>query len=164
MITKELLAPEAVAEPGWTKIAMPVKTTTEGPAFLRGGPGQGRLRVAYFARDRDDVLVGKAWFGPGAEGPPGHAHGGSIAAVLDEAMGAAAWRAGHVVVAANLSVDYRHMLPLGTDALFEAHVTTVEGRKVRTVGRITGPSGELYAEGRGLYVQLSPEQVARYIA
>ena len=37
------------------------------------------------------------------QGPPGHADGGSLAAVLDEAMGAAVWLAGHSVVAAHLS-------------------------------------------------------------
>ncbi|GMV41476.1 MAG: hypothetical protein AMXMBFR64_31920 [Myxococcales bacterium] len=151
-------APIVVPEPGWRPITTPVKTP-RAPAFLRGGPAAGRLRVAWFERD-DGAVVGRVWFGPGTEGPPGHAHGGSIAAVLDEAMGAAVWHAGHPVVAANLSVDFRRMLPLGTDATFECHITSIEGRKVRTRGRLLGSNGELFAEGAGLYVMLTPEQAA----
>lgn len=152
-------APEVVPEPGWRPITTPVKTP-RAPAFLRGGPALGRLRVAWFEREADGAVVGRVWFGPGTEGPPGHAHGGSIAAVLDEAMGAAVWHAGHPVVAANLSVDFRRMLPLGTDATFEAHVTHKDGRKIRSSGRIVSPSGEVFAEGNGLYIELTPEQVA----
>ena len=44
--------------------------------------------------------------GPPIEGPPGHAHGGSMAAVLDEAMGAAAWMEGHLVVAVRLATSF----------------------------------------------------------
>jgi hypothetical protein len=29
--------------------------------------------VRYFRRDADGALVGKAWYGKGAAGPPGHA-------------------------------------------------------------------------------------------
>lgn len=152
-------APAVVVESGWSPISTPVRTPRP-PAFLRGGPSRGRLRVAWFQRDEDRAVVGRVWFGPGTEGPPGHAHGGSIAAVLDEAMGAAVWHAGHPVVAANLSVDYRAMLPLGTDARFEAWVTAVEGRKIRAAGRILDADGRAFAEGTGLYIELRPEQLA----
>jgi acyl-coenzyme A thioesterase PaaI-like protein len=118
--------------------------------------------VAYF-RDRGGRLVGRAWFGPGAEGPPEHAHGGSVAAVLDEAMGAAAWMAGYPVVAARLSVDFRRMLPLGTDCLLEAWVDGVEGRKVQVRGRLTGEGVELFAEAQGLFIQLDEERLARLV-
>lgn len=58
--------------------------------FLQGHPD---LRLAYYRNlEKDErghhVLLGRAFFGSaGCEGPPGHAHGGSMAAVLDEAMG-----------------------------------------------------------------------------
>ena len=153
--------PAAVPLPGWTPIEMPVKTPN-GPAFLRGTPNEGRIRVAYFKREADQRLVGRVWFGPGTEGPPGHAHGGSISAVLDEAMGAAAWHDGHPVVAANLSVDFRAMVPLGTDATFETWITQVDGRKVRTRSTLVGPDGTVFAEGTGLYIRLSEEKLAEH--
>jgi len=44
-------------------------------------------------------------------GPPGYIHGGVLAALIDEAMGAAAWHAGHRSFAAHLEFDYRQPVP-----------------------------------------------------
>lgn len=151
--------PEVVAEPGWTPVEPPRLEGGRG-SFVSGEPGGDRLRVRYFRRESDQRLVGRAWFGPGAEGPPGHAHGGSIAAVLDEAMGAAAWMDGHVVVAAHLGIDYRRLLPLGTDAVLEGWVERVEGRKVWTRGLLRDTAGQPFAYGDALFVELDPERFA----
>ena len=155
----------AAASPGPPPLRVPADWQPLEPLRLEGGrgsfvsgePGNERLRVAYYRRG-DGRLVGRAWFGPGALGPPGHAHGGAVAAVLDEAMGAAAWQAGLIGVAARLATDFRNMLPLGTDALFEAWVEEHEGRKVRTAGRLTGEDGTVYAEARALFVRLDPDR------
>lgn len=132
----------------------------ESVSFVSGPPDDQRLRVRYFQRLADNALVARAWFGPGAQGPPGHAHGGSMAAVLDEAMGMAAWLAGHQVVAARINVDFRRLLPLETVTCVETRITAVDGRKVRVTGRIVDDAGHPYAEGEGLFVRISPEQFA----
>jgi len=148
-------APEVTPEPGWTPID-PLRLEGGPRSFVSGEPEGGRLRVRYFRRERDGRLVGRAWFGPGAQGPPGHAHGGSMAAVLDEAMGAAAWMAGHLVVAVRLDTSFQRMLPLETDALLEAWVERIEGRKVWTLGRLLDEDGEPFAEAEALFVKLDP--------
>lgn len=130
------------------------------PAFVSGDPEGDRLRVRYFLRDSDRALVGKVWFGPGCEGPPGHAHGGSIAALLDEVMGLAGWVAGHMVVAAQVTINFREMLPLGTEATFEACVDEVAGRKVITRSRLYGPGDVTFGDGTGLFLMLSAEKFA----
>jgi acyl-coenzyme A thioesterase PaaI-like protein len=155
MQARALRAPEVTAEPGWTPID-PLRLEGGPRSFVSGDPDGGRLRVRYFRRERDGRLVGRAWFGPGAQGPPGHAHGGSMAAVLDEAMGAAAWMAGHLVVAVRLDTSFQRMLPLGTDALLEAWVERMEGRKVWTLGRLLGADGEPFAEAEALFLKLDP--------
>lgn len=147
--------PEVVPEPGWTPIEPPRLEGGRG-SFVSGNPEGDRLRVRYFRRPDDRRLVGRAWFGPGAEGPPGHAHGGSIAAVLDEAMGAAAWTEGHIVVAVRLDTSFQRMLPLGTDATLEAWVDRVEGRKVWTRGRLLDAGGEPFATAEALFVKPDP--------
>jgi acyl-coenzyme A thioesterase PaaI-like protein len=149
-------APDATPEPGWTPI-QPFPQLRPIRSFVSGDPDGDRLRVAYFRRERDGALVGRVWFGPGTEGPPGCAHGGSVAAVLDEAMGAAAWMAGHAVVAARLTTNFRRMVPLGSDAILEAWVADVEGRKVTTRARLLDASSEPFADGEGLFVLLEPE-------
>jgi acyl-coenzyme A thioesterase PaaI-like protein len=148
-------APEVVPEPGWTPID-PLRLEGGPRSFVSGDPGGDRLRVRYFRREKDGRLVGRAWFGPGAQGPPGHAHGGSMAAVLDEAMGAAAWMEGHLVVAVRLCTSFQRMLPLGTDALLEAWVERLEGRKVWTLCRLLDEDGEPFAEADALFVKLDP--------
>jgi acyl-coenzyme A thioesterase PaaI-like protein len=132
-----------------------------GGAFVSGDPHSDRLRVRYFHRASDDTLVAVVWFGPGTEGPPGHAHGGSVASALDEAMGGAAWYAGHPVVAARISVDFREMVPIGTEATIEARIEQVDGRKIRARGRMIGNDGQLYAEGEGLFIVLEHDQLER---
>jgi acyl-coenzyme A thioesterase PaaI-like protein len=155
--TTNMRAPEVRARPEWIPLE-PLRLEGGRGSFVSGDPEGDRVRVAYFRRPQDAVLVGRAWFGPGAVGPPQHVHGGAITAVLDEAMGAAAWLAGHVVVAARLSTDFRRLLPIGTDALFEAWIEGVEGRKVRARGRLLAEDGAPYAEAEALFVVLDPER------
>lgn len=157
------LPPEVVAGPDWE----PLEThALEGGqrSFVSGKPRSGLLRVRYFKRRGDGALVGRVWFGPGAAGPPGHAHGGSIAAVLDEAMGVAAWMNEHHSVAAHLEVDFVRMIPLGTDAMLEAWVEEVRGRKVTTRGRLLDSEGETFADAVGLFVVLDPERFGDLLA
>jgi acyl-coenzyme A thioesterase PaaI-like protein len=149
--------PAVVPEPGWTPID-PFRLEGGSGSFVTGDPGGNRLRVQYFLRAGDGRLVGRAWFGPGAQGPPGHAHGGAVAAVLDEAMGAAAWVAGHVAVAARLDTNFRRMLPLGSDATLEGWVERAEGRKIWTAGRLLDSQGEPFASAEGLFIELPPER------
>jgi len=154
--------PEVVPEDGWTPVEPPNLEGGRG-SFVSGEPAEGRLRVCYFRRPEDERLVGRAWFGSGAEGPPAHAHGGAIAAVLDEAMGSAGWLAGYPVVAAHIEVDFRRMLPLGTDAFVEAWVESVDGRKVRVRGRLSGEDRELFSSASGLFVILDPERLGPHL-
>jgi acyl-coenzyme A thioesterase PaaI-like protein len=150
-------APAVVPEAGWTPIE-PFRIEGGSGSFVTGDAQGNRLRVRYFLRDSDGRLVGRAWFGAGAQGPPGHAHGGSIAAVLDEAMGAAAWVAGHVAVAARLDTSFQRMLPLGTDATLEGWVEREEGRKIWTAGRLLDAAGEPFASATGLFIELPPDR------
>jgi acyl-coenzyme A thioesterase PaaI-like protein len=150
-------APEVVPEPGWTPIE-PFRLEGGAGSFVTGNAEGDRLRVRYFQRSGDHHLMGRAWFGPGAQGPPGHAHGGAIAAVLDEAMGAAAWVAGHIAVAARLDTSFQRMVPLGTDATLEAWVEREEGRKIWTTGRLLDGAGEPFALASGLFIDLPPER------
>lgn len=149
------LPPEVTAELGWEPF-VPLALEGGQRSFVSGKTQSGLLRVQYFRRRGDGAVVGRAWFGPGAAGPPGHAHGGSIAAVLDEAMGVAAWSSGYASVAAHLEVDFSRMIPLGTDALLEAWVEKASGRKVTTRGRLLDDDGEPFAEAAGLFVVLDP--------
>lgn len=161
--TPAAAAPAVEPEPDWTPVD-PLRIEGGRGSFVSGEPEGRRLRVAYFRRGSDGRLVGRAWFGPGAAGPPGHAHGGSMAAVLDEAMGAAAWMAGHPVVAVHLATDFERMLPLGTDATLEAWVERVEGRKVHTRAVLADRAGEIFAAATAIFVRLDKTRLAPVLA
>lgn len=147
---------EACLEPeeGWVELPMSL-WQSHAPSFVSGDPSGDRLRVRYYRRSADGGLVGKAWFGPKTQGPPGHGHGGSMAALLDEVMGAAAWLGGYPALAANLTVDFKRMIPLGEVARIEARILEVSGRKVITNGQLTDAAGAPYALARGLFISMA---------
>lgn len=122
-----------------------------------------RLSVRYFQRAQDGGLLARALFGPGAEGAPGQAHGGSISATLDEALGAAAWWKGYAVITLRLTVRYRRPVPLGTEAVIEPEVYRADQRRVFVRGALTGTDGRAYAEAEGVFMRLPPAEVKRLL-
>lgn len=101
-----------------------------------------------------DLVVGEATLGLPQQGPPGHVHGGAIAAMLDEAMGFAAGSSGLAGLAANLDLNYRKPTPLEVPIRAEGWLVRVEGRKVFTAGRlILLDSQQVAVESTGLYIQ-----------
>ena len=147
---KEL--PELAGEPGWSDFDAPA-LVGDSLRFVSGDPTGGRFRVRYY-RDLDGRLVARVWFGPETEGPPGHAHGGSIAAVLDEVLGLAAWAAGYAIVVGKLNIHFQKLLPLQTVVEVRSQVVSAEGRKIMVHGGIHGPGEVVYAEADCLCITL----------
>ena len=138
-------------EAGWIPFDAPA-LVGESLRFVSGEPDGNRFRVRYY-RDDGLHLHARLWFGPETEGPPGHAHGGAVAAVMDEALGLAAWAAGYPIVVGNLNINFRTMLPLQKVVTVESRVISAEGRKVVVHGRIF--CGEAtYAEGECLCITI----------
>ena len=141
----------------WSRLRLPHMVLAD--SFVSGDSTGHRLSLRYFRHDPDRSLRAKVLFGRGTQGPPGHAHGGSMAAVLDEAMGGAAWMQGDPVVAAELTIRFKTMLPLGARCVVEAWVSGVAGRKVSVAGRLTRSDGDtVYAEGEALFITLDPKK------
>ena len=137
---------------GWTDFDAPALVGAS-LRFVSGESDGNRYRVKYY-RNENHCLRARIWFGPETEGPPGHCHGGSLAAVMDEVLGLAAWTEGHPVVVGNLNVNFRNMLPLKQVVTVESRVVAVDGRKVKVQGRIC--SGEVvYAEAECLCITMS---------
>jgi acyl-coenzyme A thioesterase PaaI-like protein len=141
-------APAARPEPGWQSV---VPFPSPEGTFLHEGD---RVRLAYFRVAGEPQLYAKAWFGRKTMGPPGHVHGGAMAAALDEAMGAVCWMNDHKTVAANLSVKFIAMLPIETETILESRIDRVDGRKIFTRASLTNPAGQVVAEGEGLFIVL----------
>ncbi len=119
-----------------------------------------RVTVRYFTRDADDEIVSLTRFGSGTEGPPGHAHGGSIASVLDEVMGFACFFGDIPVLAARIEVDFRAPLPIPNLVMAVGRIVGVDGRKISTTGVLQSFDGVIYAESTGLFIRLPAETIA----
>jgi len=158
----EAVRPELRPEAGWSELSVPAELGFR-PTFVTGQEDTDRLRVRYYLRGDDGRVVGKAWFGPGAQGPPGHAHGGSISALLDEAMGLACWVAGHFVVAARITISFLEMVPLGREVEFEAWVGRVDGKKVLTQSRLVAADGTKFGKGSGLFIVVDDDRFRQFM-
>jgi acyl-coenzyme A thioesterase PaaI-like protein len=146
-----LTAPVPHPEPGWEPV---VPFPSPEGTFLHEGD---RVRIAYFRKPNEPQLYAKAWFGTKTLGPPGHVHGGAMAAALDEAMGAVCWMNHHRVVAATITVRFIAMLKLESETIMEAVIERVEGRKISIRSTLTDLDGRPVAEGQGLFVILKDD-------
>lgn len=78
------------------------------------------------------------------QGAPGLAHGGLLAAAIDEALGAVTWLLRVPVVTVHLETDYRQPVPVGSTLLLDAECYAVAGRKIysRATGCLADANGE----------------------
>lgn len=122
-----------------------------GSPLVQGDPPGGFGLCMYFNAEAGRT-TGKLVFDPSKMGPPGHAHGGAVVTVLDEAMGAAAWASNLTVLAVNLNADLRISVPIGVEITVVGHVERIEGRKVYTAASLILPDGRVAATSRGLFL------------
>lgn len=146
---------DLAGEEGWVPFDAP-SLVGESLRFVSGDPDGNRFRVRYY-RDEEQQLKARIWFGPETEGPPGHAHGGSMAAVLDEVLGLTAWAAGYPIVVGNLNVSFKSLLPLQKVVTVEGRVISAQGRKVMVHGKIFCKK-TVYAEGECLCITIPDKQ------
>ncbi len=92
------------------------------------------------------------------EGPPGYAHGGIIATLLDETMSKAVRSKGVVAMTRHMEVDYRRPVPSATPVTTEGRVHRSEGRKHWVEGRIMDDRGTVLAESKGLFIEVQPRR------
>lgn len=145
-------------EPGWCFLGK-FPHLTKQPKFVSADASGQRIRIRYFQNEADKSCVGKVWFGPECEGPPGHAHGGAVAAVLDEIMGAASWLIHYPALAAHLETNFRKKMPLGQIVWFEARVTGTERKKVFTSARLYLPNLGNLCDATAIFVRIDPERI-----
>jgi acyl-coenzyme A thioesterase PaaI-like protein len=98
--------------------------------------------------DGDYHIEGSVTFGPAYEGPPGHCHGGFVAAMFDEMLGFVQRQPGFT---AYLHVEYRRPTPLNRALELRGWIEKIEGRK-RFIRGTCHLDGELLTEANGLFI------------
>lgn len=84
-------------------------------------------------------------------GPPGRAHGGMVATLLDHILGVAAAAAGRPGFTAGLEVRYRRATPYDVPLTLTARLTHREGHKSFATGEIRA-DGQVTAEAKAVFV------------
>ena len=94
------------------------------------------------------------------EGAPGLAHGGVLAAALDEVLGYLAWMLREPTVTARLETRFGRPVPVGSRVHIAAECLGVSGRKVfgRATGRLGSPDGELAVQAEALLITVPPSR------
>lgn len=107
-------------------------------------------------------VVGSVVYGSAYEGPPGHCHGGFLAATFDELLGMAQTLSGQSGMTGTLTVRYRRPTPLHRRIDLEAELVKVDGRKVTVAGRSLC-EGRLTAESEGIFISLDANRFSQLL-
>lgn len=116
------------------------------------------LRLKFFV-DEQRTIVCRVRLAPRFEGPPGHAHGGIIATLLDEAMSKANRQFGVLAMTRQMEVEYLKPVPLGARLLLTGRHAGSSGRKHRSEAEIASEDGVVLARAKGLFVEVEPEML-----
>jgi len=92
-------------------------------------------------------------------GPPGHAHGGIIATILDEAMGKVNKLRHVVALTSQITVTYVKPVPLHKPLWVESREVRVKGRRHVNMAEILDQKGEVLAHSRGVFIAIDPQRM-----
>ncbi len=106
----------------------------------------------------EDAIEATVTLGSLFEGPPGCVHGGFVAAMFDEVLGAAQVHSGKAGMTGRLTVHYRSPTPLNEELRLAAKLIRVEGRKILCTATLH--AGErLCADAEGLFVTVNLDKM-----
>ncbi|MCV7317178.1 PaaI family thioesterase [Mycolicibacillus parakoreensis] len=123
-------------------------------------PNRGNLlAVPLTTRTVGDRVRGTARFARYHLGRNGAVHGGALGLLFDSLLGmtAAVLTQNRYQRTAFLHLDYRRIVPIGTDLQVDAGLDEIDGRKTFVSGRLCHGDAVL-TEARALFVRLNPGQ------
>lgn len=116
--------------------------------------------LAMTMRVQRDCVLGEVTLDHRHEGAPGVAHGGVVAAALDDLFGGVLVLLEQPAVTANLSVDYRAPVLLGAPLELVGWCETRTGRKLELRGEMR-QGGTLVAQATALFLAVDLEHFRR---
>lgn len=117
------------------------------------------LGIAADITREGDVAVLRTTLGPAFEGAPGRAHGGVVAALIDDVMGFVLSINATPAYTGRLTVTFRAPTPLGVELEMRARLHSRHGRKLR-IEADAHHGTTLIAHGQGLFITVDPESFA----
>ncbi|TWW79214.1 acyl-coenzyme A thioesterase THEM4 isoform X1 [Takifugu flavidus] len=114
------------------------------------------FEYVLFDNSEEQKCVGILQAGHLLEGPPGFVHGGAIATMIDTVTGAHATLLSGPVMTANLNINYRSPIPLGSTVVLESCLDKKEDKKTFVTCKVTSSNGsKLHSEATALFVSIS---------
>jgi uncharacterized protein (TIGR00369 family) len=132
--------------------------------FACGKNNPDGMRLRFIYDEEGNGFVCRFRLGKRFTGPPGHAHGGIIATILDEAMGKVNKLRHVVALTSQITVDYLKPVPLNQPLRVESREVSVRGRRHINRGEILNQKGEVLARGKGVFIAIDPHRMfARFV-
>ena len=103
----------------------------------------------------DGGVEGRFFVKQDHQGPPGYAHGGVVAAALDEAMALLLHGEGTFALTGRLEIELRAPAPVGAFVRLSARLEEEGERTLTLVAEAAGEDGKRLATGRGTFVRVA---------
>jgi acyl-coenzyme A thioesterase PaaI-like protein len=117
------------------------------------------LDINYFFNPEEKSVIAQVTFGDLAQGPPGYAHGGAIAAVLDETMGITSWINNLKVLTTELKTTYIKAVKLNTLTFAEAKIDKIDNNELIIKSQLTDETGSVvFAKAVATFAVLDHEK------
>jgi uncharacterized protein (TIGR00369 family) len=128
--------------------------------FACGKDNPDGMHLKFFLDEPRQRFVANIRLARRYEGPPGHAHGGIVATVLDEAMGKVNKLRSAVALTSQMKVEYFKPVPLRQPLRVESYEVRHRGRRHTNAAEIRNRNGELLARSTGVFIALDPARLA----
>jgi acyl-coenzyme A thioesterase PaaI-like protein len=138
--------------------------------FVCGVENPCGLHLRFF-NDGYQRVVARVTLGEGCQSYPGVAHGGILAAILDETMGRALLaderpadiERERFMFTARMEMRYRRPVPLNAEFIVRGRIDQDRGRMVLVSGEITLADGSVAVEASATLVNIPPEHVTQML-
>jgi len=127
--------------------------------FGCGAENHEGMRLKFFFDEQQGRAICNFKLAKRYQGPPGHAHGGIIATILDEAMGKVNKLRSVIALTKRMDIEYMLPVPLGEKLTAVGWEKTVDGRKHFNLAEIRNEAGEVLARSEGLFIAVDAQQM-----
>ena len=149
---------------GPTPREKPLAHGTLNGCFGCGDDNAAGLHLQFFVDEEHRVLC-RVSLAKRFQGPPGHAHGGIIATLLDEAMSKANRHRNITAMTRHMSIDYLRPVPLHSDLVLEgwseSDLGSHSGRKHRCSAELRNADGTVLASATGIFIEVPHDILER---
>ena len=117
------------------------------------------MRLEFYFDETKHQAICEVTLAQRYQGPPGHAHGGIVATILDEAMGKVNKLRHVIALTKKMDVEYLKPVPLNKPLTIVGFEKSVDGRKHLNGAEIRNADGEVLAKSEGLFIAIDPAKM-----